>query len=360
MRHLRTLSTKALVVALAAVLAVVVGAVFAVSAAGGGGAPPPAEPLPQALLDAANAPAPDGVTARVQFTNNLLPSGSLGGEVVSPLLAGASGRLWATNDGRGRLELQANAGDVQLVWNRTDITLYDASAQSVYHAKLPAKQEQPGQDHAHAPLGLAQIEQFLAKLGAHATISPAEPGNVGGRPAYTVTLSPKDQGSLLHSLQLAWDAAHGVPLRVAVYADGMSSPVLELKVTDISYGPVAADSVEVAPPANAKKTELGGLPQRSGAREPAGPAYAGTALPDSLAGMPKSHVRASEKGKVVVYGEGLGSLVVLQHPAEGAAPPQTLATPLGTVVMWKAGGVGYVVAGSLPQSTVEAAARSLR
>ena len=32
-------------------------------------------------------------------------------------MSGASGRLWVTNDGRGRLELQSDAGDAQIVWN---------------------------------------------------------------------------------------------------------------------------------------------------------------------------------------------------------------------------------------------------
>ena len=35
-------------------------------------------------------------------------------------MSGASGRLWLTNDGRGRIELQSDAGDVQIVWNDKD------------------------------------------------------------------------------------------------------------------------------------------------------------------------------------------------------------------------------------------------
>src|SRR5438128_662593 len=83
----------------------------------GAGPTPPAKPLANAIHDALTGPAPDGISADITFTNNLFPSGSLTGAAGSALLSGATGRLWATNDGRGRLELQSGAGDAQIVWN---------------------------------------------------------------------------------------------------------------------------------------------------------------------------------------------------------------------------------------------------
>src|SRR5207247_9551594 len=108
-----------------------------------------------------------------------------------------------------------------------------------------------------SPTSLAEIGDFLKKLGAHAAVSEAQPTDVAGQPAYNVSISPKHDGGLLGSAQLAWDAARGVPLRVGIYAQGGSSPVLELTVTEISYGPVAAADVDVSPPAGAKTVDLG-------------------------------------------------------------------------------------------------------
>ena len=54
-------------------------------------------------------------------------------------MSGASGRLWLTNDGRGRLELQSDAGDAQIVWDKTKVTVFDASSNTVYRFALPAK-----------------------------------------------------------------------------------------------------------------------------------------------------------------------------------------------------------------------------
>ncbi len=52
------------------------------------------------------------------------------------------------------------------------------------------------------------------------------------------------------------DADHHVPLRVSVYAQGGTKPVLELAATDIAYGPVPASDVNVTPPTGTKTVDL--------------------------------------------------------------------------------------------------------
>src|SRR5205807_1161297 len=88
--------------------------------------------------------------------------------------------------------------------------------------------------------------------GGDPLLTGAAPADVAGRPAYTVTVSPKPAGGLLGSVQLAWDALKGVPLRFAVYARGDSSPVIELAATGITYGPVSSGVFSISPPAGAK------------------------------------------------------------------------------------------------------------
>src|SRR5919201_925350 len=172
MRFLRTLSTSRLVllvfgvVVLAAALAAI-----AVAASGGGGPTPPPKPLAKAVHDALAAPAPQGITARIKFTNKLFPSGAITGQVGSALMSGASGRLWATNDGRGRLELQSDAGDVQIVWNDTRVTVYDASSNTVYRATLPARSK-TSPDHTGIP-SVAKIKDFLVEVEKHVDLSGA-------------------------------------------------------------------------------------------------------------------------------------------------------------------------------------------
>src|SRR5439155_538574 len=276
MKIFRRLSTRRLVL-LAAALAVLAAAAgtISVTAFGGGGSTPPPKPLADAVHDALTASEPQGITARIAFTNNLFPSGSL-----------------------------------------------------------------------------------LGSAG---------------------------------SAELAWDAVQGVPLRVAIYAQGNSSPVLELKATDMSFGAVSTSDVDVSPPADAKVVDLN---PPSGQENPSGTTQV-TGLdavqkqlsftlsaPDSLVGLPRQTVQliggTDKQGALVVYGEGLGAIVVVERPADTAnanngnamsgLPPisingvtgHELATQLGTVVLFQRDGVSYVLAGSMPSAAAEVAARALK
>jgi hypothetical protein len=390
----RTLSTRRLIVLIAAVAIVLAGGTaIAVAAGGGSGPTPPPKPLAQALHDALTATAPTGITARITFTNNLFPSGALVGAAGSALMSGANGRLWLNANG-GRLELQSDAGDVQVVWNDTKLTIYDASSNTAYTLDLPKQAADSGPTTHSAP-SLDEISKFLAKLATHWNVSDAQPSNVADEPAYTVHVSPSHDGGLLGSAELAWDASHGVPLKVAIYAQGSTAPALALKATEITFGAVPDSDVDVAPPAGARIVDLSS--QASGGGSGGGTSSAVTGLPavqaavsfpvvapDTLVGLPRQDVTLvgpqDSKAAVVVYGEGLGAIVVLERAKDtaganggtgsplnalptvslGGATAHELSTQLGTVLGWDAGQVSFVLAGSLPSGAAESAARALK
>lgn len=373
MNVFRRLSNRGLIVLLAAVAgAAAVAAALAVTAFGGGGATPPPEPLAQALHDAATAPPPAGVTARISFTNHLLGSDALGGlgGGSSPLL-GASGRLWATKDGHVRLELQSDAGDAQIVTDGQKLTVYDGTSNTAYELTLP--QAESTDSTSATPPTLDEITSALASFGDYANLSGAVPDSVAGQPAYTVTATPKDGGGLLGGGEISWDASTGVPLHVAIDARGSTSPVLDLSVTDISYGSVPSSDVDIAPPAGAKIVDVS-LPSGGGAAGGGATAPFTPVAPATLDGLARSDVSLVGSGALVTYGEGLGTVVVHEEPAKkgGAGPLDALptvslggvtghelVTALGSVVAFDKGGVSYTVAGSVTQADAEAAARAL-
>ena len=386
MKIFRVLPTNRLLALLAAVVAILVAGTIAVAARGGSSATPPDKPLANAIHDALAAQQPDGVTARIAFTNKLFPSGALTGQTGSALMSSASGRLWV-NDKGGRLELQSNAGDAQITWTDSKVTVFDASSNTAYVADLP--RDTTTKDTGSTP-SLDEITKFLADAGAHWSISGAQPSNVAGQEAYTVSVSPEHDGGLLGSAELAWDALHGTPLKVAVYAQGSSSPVLALQATDISFGSVPDSDVLVTPPASAKVVDLsssGHDASSSGASPVTGlPAVQAAApfpvaAPDTLVGLPLRDVRlvgsADSRTAVAVYGEGLGAIVVAERKTDASAKAggplgslptvsldgitaHELSTQLGTIVTWDAHGVTYVLAGSVPAAAAESAARALR
>jgi outer membrane lipoprotein-sorting protein len=385
MRRLRTTSTRRLALIATVLVAVVAGAGIAQAALRNDPKPAP-KPLARAVHDALAAPAVEGITARIHFTNNLLPSGALPEDDASPVLTGAEGRLWLARDGRLRLELQSEGGDAQIVADGERFMVYDATSKTAYTGRLPEPRKE-AREHRGAP-SVAAVQSALDRLGQAWTLSGARPTSTAGQPSYTVRIAPKDDGGLLGAAELAWDAVRGVPLRAAIYAQGSADPVLELEATDIAYGKIDAGKIDATPPAGAKVTEIDpptgvdaqGRPTHvEGVDAVAKHLDFELAAPGKLAGLPRRSVRlvrfGDQTGAVSVYGQGLGQVLVFQHRAgTGSGTPSRfqmptvnidgatgteLATALGTIVTFERGGIEYVVAGSVPPVAAENAARGL-
>ena len=104
---------------------------------------------------------------------------------------------------------------------------------------------------------------------------------------------------------------------------------------------------------------------------------AGVQLPE--AGEAETRARMLHRfpdAALVVYGQGLGAILIVEHKADTATPSgmisgmptislngvtaHELATQLGTVLEWQQGGRSFVLAGSLPPAAAESAARELK
>jgi outer membrane lipoprotein-sorting protein len=406
MKFLRTVSTQRLLAIIAGVVVAIAGCTAIAVAAAGSGPVPPHKRLAQAIHDALAAPSVPGITARISFKNHLIDSSELQGS--DPILTGATGRLWLSNGGRVRLELQSSSGqDAQVVAGDGSFWVYDPSSNTVYKGKLPSGSGTESKRRAHEALpSVAQIQSDLNRLMAHLNVSGAIPSDVAGRAAYTARVSPQHDGGLLGAAELAWDAAHGVPMRFALYARGDKTPVLEVAVTNISFARVPALAFSAAPPTGAKTVTVSapngrGLARGRAAKRGANRHHAevtGAAAvarhlsfkllaPTSLVGLPRKSVSLLNWGgspaALVLYGQNLGGIVVIEQTARStstAAKPsgggnhrglnlptvsingatgQELSTAIGSVVRFTRGSVTYTVLGSVPAAAAEAAARGL-
>ena len=380
---LRRLPLSRLVLLCGLVVVLGIGATALALAVGTGPTPPP-KPLADAVHDAltgAGGQPVQGVSARIQLTDHLLEGANLtsgDGEASqltsSPLLSGGSGRLWIAKDGRVRLELQAEKGDTQVLYDGKTVSIYDASSNTLYRYTVPAKDREDGMGGA-APDGssgsgdptahhevptVAKIEEAISHLSEHANVSGATPTDVAGQAAYTVHVSPKENGSLIGGAELSWDAVHGVPLRAAIYSSTSSSPTIELAATDVSYGPVESSVFEFTPPANAKIEEIV-APGEDGAK-PADPSTS-----------------SGERPHVTTHGHGVAAVAVIESKAKEGASEQSsqalpedlqkvkvngieaaeLPTALGTLLSFERSGVRYLLVGSVTPAAIEAIARGL-
>ncbi len=363
----------------------------AIAFALGTGPTPPPKPLANAVHDAltgagANPNQIQGVSANVQLTDHLLEganlasggdssgSGSATGQLLSsPLITGASGRMWVSKEGRVRLELQSEKGDTQVLYDGHTVSIYDASSNTLYRFTPSAHENGPsdsgsasgGSDTSdHEPPTVAKIEEAISRLSQHANVSGATPTDIAGQPAYTVRVSPKEPGSLIGGGELSWDATNGVPLRAAIYSSTSSSPTLELAATSISYGPVAAPVFEFTPPSNAKVEEIV-LPKEH----------------TKTTGSSSTQQHSGDHPHVTTVGHGITSIAVLESKSkEGAAEAKQasstaeeglqkvkingieaseLPTELGTLLSFERSGVRYFLAGAISPAAVEAVAKGL-
>lgn len=362
----------------------------------GSGPTPPPKPLANALHDALASPPPAGVSARIKLTNHLLEGSELAGSTSdgeasqlasSPLLSGATGRLWIGDEGRARLELQSENGDTQIVYDPRTRTasLYDAATNTLYRYTAAADTNAAGAGtgaagtsgalsstgsasgagasptaHHEVPT-VAKLQEAISHVEQHARLSGATPTDVAGHPAYTVRIAPSANGGLIGGAELSFDAVHGVPLRAAIYSSTSSAPVLELAATEISYGPVASSTLDFTPPSNATVKNVEPPEHRS---------------------KPSDHKGAGSDSepKVTHHGQGLGGITVVEAPVKQGASTKAsaqalpeglpkvdvngtsateLPTPLGTLLSFERSGVRYLLVGAVTPAAIEAFARGL-
>jgi outer membrane lipoprotein-sorting protein len=406
MKFLRTAPTRRLLAMIAGlVIAVAAGAAIAVAATSSGPVPK-REPLATALHRALTAPGVTQISARISFTNNLISSADFTGETADPLLQGTpTGRLWMSKDAL-RLELQSDNGDAEVLVRDGSFWISDPASNTVYEGTLPKDSSSSSTKSAgkEGPPSIAQLQKEITRLMGRVDLAGAatsDPEDIAGRPAYSVRISPKHSGGELGALQLGWDAVKGIPLDVAVYARGNSTPALELKVTDISFSSspsdfditppagdkvVKVDTASTAGAANAlKKGRATAKAQVSGAAAVARHLSFPLTAPRSVVGLPRHGVTLMNWGgspaALLTYGKDLGGIAVIEQKApagSGAsansapggnlslptvsingATGQELATELGTLLRFTSNGVAYTVVGSVTPYAAEAAARAL-
>jgi outer membrane lipoprotein-sorting protein len=296
---------------------IAVGAVLAGTMLASAAAPDLPRQTPAQLLAAMrHAKLPTAMTATLSQSANLgfpaIPD--IGGLSSSPLSLASlvSGthtiEIWYAGPGQIRIALPVSFGETDLRVNGSQVWLWDSSGQTATHFLFPAASHYmvPGGGAKYSSTGTKprgapeltptlmtpmQIVRHLLAL-VRPTTRVTVPGTtvVAGRDAYQLAIAPRSAQSLVSRIMIAVDARTHLPLSVAVYARGSSSPAFRIGFTSLSFArPARSNFVFTPPPGAHVKTVRA-------------PGYAPGAMPNrnGLTGGPLAGVRTFGSGWLTV------------------------------------------------------------
>jgi outer membrane lipoprotein-sorting protein len=336
-----------------AAAAVVIGGGVAVGAVVAGADPKlPPRSAAQLLVDVQNARL-DGFSGTVVQTADLgLPAVSVAGadtassaDVVKLLTGSNTARVWYSGQDRVRVALTTKLGETDLVRNGTDLWLWRSTDNSATHVTTSA-------DDRGAPSGLPVTPQeaadrALAAIDPTTVVTTGDAGQVAGRNAYQLRLTPRDSGSLVGRVQIAVDSTRYLPLAVEVYAKGATAPAFRVAFQQISFTRPDAQQFQFNPPAGAKiTTEKRGQAPGDRAGKPGAPGHPapGHRAPGHRA---PGKAPAGAGAEPTVVGTGWTSVVVTKVPTGGTAPAQLTAVLNQLPRVSGAWGAGRLLSGSL-------------
>jgi outer membrane lipoprotein-sorting protein len=177
------------------------------------------------------------------------------GEALELLTGTNEARVYVGGADTSRIQLMETLAERDVVRNGSSVWFYDSAENTAVHLTLPEVDPAtlpPLPANADTPAELA--ERLLEAVEPSTTVSVGDTARVAGRDAYTVTLTPDSDSTLVASASLSVDAETGLPLAASVQSTADSdtdTPAFSVAFTDIDFSAPDAALFEFAPPADA-------------------------------------------------------------------------------------------------------------
>jgi outer membrane lipoprotein-sorting protein len=186
-------------------------------------------------------------------------SDSAGMSTALELLTGThTARVYIGGDEQSRVQVMDTLAERDVVRNGNDVWFYDSDAKEATHVTLGDFDHtgDSGEDSTDVPSTPAEVaDKLLDGLDSSTTVTVSETARVAGRAAYTLTLTPKSDTTLVDSVALSVDSETGLPLAVEVKAADQDAPAFSVAFSDISFAAPDAALFEFTPPDTATVTE---------------------------------------------------------------------------------------------------------
>lgn len=204
--------------------------------------------------------------------SDFLPQASAQGEIALALefLAGThTANIYVDGSDKARLQVLDLLSERNFILNGDQLWSYDAGKSLAQHSTINRNEVEKAEAQARTLFAAnsnrlpfdytspaAVAEYVLAEAGKYSTISVAADAKVAGRGVYQLTVTPKGSDSLVKSATLSIDATTGLPLAVAIFAVGQSSPAFEVSFQAISFETPDAALFNFTPPAGTRVIEV--------------------------------------------------------------------------------------------------------
>lgn len=219
---------------------------------------------PISLLRKLGKPQTQALSGTVKLTVDIglprLPKlGGEGGADPMRLLSGAHYLRVATDasgpEDRERIAVQDTLSEYDLYRDGSDLWVWDSAHQTARHGSVNALTD--------ALLTFATPSELAKTFTGPAAIQTAlfntayntrETTRVAGRDCYVLRITPQTDGTTVGMVRVAVDAATSVPLSVAIYPTGSSSPAIQAAFESVGFSPDPAE-LRFTPPPGAQVVE---------------------------------------------------------------------------------------------------------
>ena len=247
-----------------------------------------------------------------------LPNG-LGGDGSADLNALVTGshtmRVWYSGPDKLRVALIGALAESDIVRNGSDAWIWSSKDHSAEHFTIKdsatakdggtAKDGAAGKEHPQlGPSGLPftpdqAAGMVLSLLNPTTEVTTEDNALVAGRPAYLLSVAPRDTNSLIAKIVLAIDGTEHVPTRVEVFAkDNPNKAAFSIGFSQVTFSRPDDERFAFTPPSGTTVTE-GTAP--------------GPFTPPTPSGV---------KPKTATIGTGWTTVFAARVPAEAATPKQ--------------------------------------
>jgi hypothetical protein len=293
-----------------------------------------------------------------------LPDLQGAGDLPSLLSTTTRMRTWHHALGRWRTDVLTAVGERDQYVDADGTVSWDAGRHRVtdVDGAQPVRLARP-QDLLPPELG-----RRLAAEASPDEVSSLPARRVAGRDVPGLRVNPKAPDTTVGRVDLWADAGSGVPLEVVVTARGQASPAIVSRFLDVSLSDPSPSVVAFRPGPGARLAR-----DRFADVAAAVDGFSPLVLPDHADGLAR---RGAHVGPALTYGRGFAVVAVLALPGRffssgplflpsastvtgGWGQAKLVETPLLNGMVFTAGGVGYVLAGTVTTSRLEEVAASV-